>query len=245
MALFHVNFCSNVLGMSTELDVILPQTTENTVCKTLYLLHGLSDNQTMWQRRTSIERYADERGLAVVMPDAQKSWYTDMVNGDRFQTFIAKEVPAVCRSFFRCMSDRKEHNYIAGLSMGGYGALKIALTDPDAFAGAAAFSGAFDVHRRCADDPSAWAHIFGSPDRIPGSENDIYTLIPQAAKSGKPLPKIYLWCGTEDALLPDTRKAKALLEANGYDFAYSETTGDHSWFYWDREIQNALRFFFD
>ncbi len=251
MALLHVQFHSDVLGMAASMDVILPQksnsligmsTTAGATCKTLYLLHGLSDDHTIWQRRTSIERYAADKNLAVVMPAAGKSWYTDMAHGDRYQTFITKEVPAVCRSMFRCMSDKPEDNFVAGLSMGGYGALKMALSDPSAFGGAASFSGAIDVanSRRFGGH---WSDIFGDPATIAGSDNDVYTLIQKAAESGAPLPRIYLWCGLQDGLIDDSRRAKALFEQYGYDLTYSETDGDHSWFYWDREIQNALRVF--
>lgn len=253
MALLHVNFHSDVLGMAASMDVILPQqsttligmnTSSGSTCKTLYLLHGLSDDHTIWQRRTSIERYAADKNLAVVMPAAGKSWYTDMAHGDRFQTFITKEVPAVCRSMFRCMSDKREDNFVAGLSMGGYGALKMALSDPGAFAGAASFSGAIDVAnpRRFGGH---WSDVFGDPATIAGSKNDVYALIQEAAESGAPLPKIYLWCGLQDGLIHDSRRAKELFEQYDYELSYSETDGDHSWFYWDREIQNALRYFLD
>ena len=252
MALVHVNFHSDVLGMAVTMDVIIPQQSRTLIgmdtagggtCKTLYLLHGLSDDHTIWQRRTSIERYAADKNLAVVMPAAGKSWYTDMAHGDRWQTFITKEVPAVCRSMFRCMSDRREDNFVAGLSMGGYGALKMALSSPEEFAGVASFSGAINVADPKRFGSDYWYNIFGDPSTIEGSKNDVYTLIKEAAESGKPLPKVYMWCGLQDWLLPDSRKAKELLEQYGYDLTYSETDGNHSWTYWDREIQNAIKCF--
>lgn len=251
MALLHVNFHSDALGMAASMDVILPQqsttligmnTSGGGTCKTLYLLHGLSDDHTIWQRRTSIERYAADKNLAVVMPNAGKSWYTDMAHGDRWQTFITKEVPAVCRSMFRCMSDRREDNFVAGLSMGGYGALKMALSAPDEFAGVASFSGVINVANPRRFGPR-WSDIFGDCNAIEGSKNDVYTLIKEAAESGKPLPKVYLWCGLQDGLIVDSRRAKELFEQYGYELSYSETDGDHSWFYWDREIQNAIGYF--
>ena len=87
MALIHLNFHSDVLGMAMQADVILPQkntsligmqTRDSETYKTLWLLHGLSDDNTIWQRRTSIERYASEKGIAVVMVNGERSWYTDM-----------------------------------------------------------------------------------------------------------------------------------------------------------------------
>ena len=251
MALFHIQFHSEALRMAASLDVIIPQKSNTLIgmetaaeekCKTLYLLHGLSDDQTIWQRRTSIERYAAEKNLAVVMPCAAKSWYTDMVHGDAYQTYITKEVPAYCRSVFRCMSARREDNFVAGLSMGGYGALKMALSSPDEFAGVACFSGALDVSNNRYLERDYWSDIFGDINSIAGSKNDVYNLIKEAAQSGKQLPKVYMWCGLQDFLLEDSRRAKALFEEYGYELSYSETDGDHSWFYWDREIQNAIKY---
>ena len=251
MALFHIQFHSEALRMASALDVIIPQKSSSSIgmttnaeekCKTLYLLHGLSDDQTIWQRRTSIERYAAEKNLAVVMPCAGKSWYTDMAHGDAYQTYITKEVPAYCRSVFRCMSDKREDNFVAGLSMGGYGALKMALSSPDEFAGVASFSGAIDISKNRYLSREEWSNIFGDVNAVIGSKNDVYTLIKEAADSGKQLPKVYLWCGLQDALIDDSRRTKELFEKYGYELSYSETDGNHSWFYWDREIQNAINY---
>ena len=139
-----LKFFSESLGMQTEVYVLLPQRgtegqigvngtvpdTEKFRC--LYLLHGLSDDHTIWMRRTSIERYADAYGIAVVMPCAAKSFYTDMKNGDAYYTFVAKELPARIRSTFN-ISGKREDNFVAGLSMGGYGALKIGLRECESF----------------------------------------------------------------------------------------------------------------
>src|SRR4051795_10646195 len=110
----------------------------------LYLLHGLSDDHTAWLRNTSIDRYAAARGLAVVMPQVQRSFYADEVHGGRYWTFLSEELPEVVGSFFR-VSTRREDTYVAGLSMGGYGALKWALREPHRFAAAASLSGALDL----------------------------------------------------------------------------------------------------
>lgn len=253
MAFLRVDFHSDVLGMAMGMDVILPQSAKTQIgmassggggCKTLYLLHGLSDDHTIWARRTSIERYVAGKNIAVVMPNAHKSWYTDAVCGDRYMEYISKEVPAICRSMFRQMSDRREDNYIAGLSMGGYGALKIALSMPEAFSACAGLSGAYDIeHRfvRCPNDQSMKL-IFGTPEDVQGSANDVYHLARALAESGKELPRVYLWCGTDDGLYGETERMGALLSECGYDLSYNSSTGDHTWFYWDREIQKAIDF---
>ena len=139
MAFLNVYFFSEVLGKQVQMNVILPQRSRGQIgldsisekaetYPTLYLLHGMSDDHTIWERRTSIERYASEKGIAVVMPDGDLSWYTDMKHGQNYFTFMADELPAVCRDFFPKMSPRREDTFVAGLSMGGYGAFKLGST---------------------------------------------------------------------------------------------------------------------
>lgn len=252
MALLHVQFHSDALQQAVGMDVIIPQkvytqigmgSSEGEKCKVLYLLHGLSDDQTIWQRRTSIERYVADKNLAVVMPGVQRSWYTDMAYGERFAEFAYREVPAYCQATFRQFSDKREDNFIAGLSMGGYGALKGALLYPERFCACAALSGAFDVERRMRENPGPYMEsVFGSIEKLHGSDNDVYALI-EKRKNDPHKPAVFMWCGTEDGLYGDTLKAKKLLEEGAYSLLYRESEGNHSWFYWDREIVFAIDWF--
>ena len=151
MILNQVKFFSETLGMLSSMYVLLPKRTVAEMkskraqkYRTLYLLHGHSDDHTAWQRFTSIERYAEGLNLAVVMPAVHLSFYNDMAHGLKYWQFISEEVPALVRDMFPLSSARK-HNFVAGLSMGGYGAFKLALTYPDRFAAAASLSGALDI----------------------------------------------------------------------------------------------------
>ena len=146
MAFLRCEIASEALRMATAVDVILPDQGELSRIKTLYLLHGLTDDCTGWTRYTAVERYARERGIAVVLPEVQRSFYTDMVYGLSYFTYVSEELPAVCRRMFG-LGAAREQNYIFGLSMGGYGAMKCALTYPERYAGAASFSGVADL--RC------------------------------------------------------------------------------------------------
>lgn len=147
MALLHVDFFSDVLGMSMNMDVLLPQQTQGQIgmegraaqgkYKTMYLLHGMSDDQTIWQRRTSIERYVSSLGIAVVMPTTHLGFYTDTTYGMRYWTFLSQELPKICREFFPQMSAEREDTLAAGLSMGGYGAWKLGLGAGGTFGAAA------------------------------------------------------------------------------------------------------------
>jgi len=253
MALIHCHFFSQVLGLMSTMDVILPdpRPPEEGVTPqiqqerypTLYLLHGLSDDHTIWQRRTSIERYVEGLNLAVVMPSVQRSFYTDMVTGQRYWTFISEEVPAVARHFFP-LSEVRDKNYVAGLSMGGYGAFKLALTYPDRYVAAASLSGALDVVRLAqaeqAASQSELKYIFGEANALTGSPNDLFSLAAQIVDEGGSRPSLYQWCGTEDFLHTDNVHFRAYTESLGLAVTYEEGPGGHEWSCWDAQIQRIL-----
>lgn len=251
MALVRCDFFSDVLGLSTSMTVLLPQHTTAQIGMsgsapsdahpTLFLLHGLSDDDTTWLRRTSIERYVAPLGLAVVMPQVARSFYTDEAYGNRYWTFLTEELPAVARTFFR-LSDRREETFVAGLSMGGYGALKWALRDPGRFAAAASLSGALDVARiqRTEPDPQRrhlWRTIFGDQP-LNGSDNDLLALLDRADPAD--LPALYLCCGTEDKLHEDNVRFEKAARRRGVPVTLDLGPGDHDWAYWDAQIQDVL-----
>jgi len=247
MALFHCNFFSAVLGLSVSADVILPQPGMQRKGKlpVLWLLHGLSDDHTIWQRRTSIERYVEQMRLAVVMPAVDRSFYTDMAQGNRYWSYIADELPSLARSFFP-LSARREDNFVAGLSMGGYGAFKLALSHPSRFAAAASLSGAlhnFAEDAAASEDP-AWAaelaRVFGDLTTFTGGPNDVYHLAARVAKGKTPSPQLFQCCGTEDFLYEGNLRFKAHAESLGLPLTYEEGPGEHVWSYWDVMIQRVL-----
>ncbi len=244
MALFHVDFFSKVLGRAVSMAVILPQGKTGPF-PTLYLLHGLSDNHTIWSRRTSIERYADAYRLAVVMPDGGRSFYTDMAQGDRYFTFIADELPEICESFFP-LSNKREDRFAAGLSMGGYGAMKLGLARPSRYAAVASLSGALQMDPKYhQNQPEAFmielGRIFGKAEAFSGSENDLFFLAKELSKQPKKAPKMYVACGTEDFLLEGNRHFKQEFQ-KVFDMIYEESPGTHEWGFWDAYIQKVLAF---
>lgn len=253
MALLNVYFFSEVLGKQVQMNVILPQTSrgmigmksiENKVetYPTLYLLHGMSDDHTIWERRTSIERYASEKGIAVVMPNGDLSWYTDMKYGGRYYTFMAEELPAVCRDFFPKMSSKREETFVAGLSMGGYGAFKLALRAPETFSCGASLSGALDFSTFYDRTKPGFAEMIAGDceTEFRGGDNDLFAVSERLIKSGRPLPRLYQWCGTEDFLYQDNLRMRDHLRTLGYDLTYKESEGNHNWQCWDKWIQDVL-----
>lgn len=253
MALIHCDFFSETLGISTSICVILPQntttqigmngSTEKEKYPTLYLLHGLSDDHTIWQRRTSIERYVASMGLAVVMPNAGRSFYTDMKHGYKYFTFISEELPKIARQFFP-LSEKREDNFIAGLSMGGYGAFKIALSCPEKYEAAASLSGALDMADLAKHDPLLDKHelynVFGDLDSIANSKNDLFYLVNKISSSNSPKPKLYQCCGKEDFLYNNNQTFRNFISKTTLDYTYDEGPGMHDWTYWDAEIQKIL-----
>lgn len=246
MAMMHVRFQSDILG-SSSMTVILPQRVslnrkaeDGKVEKwpTLYLLHGLGDDESIWLRRTSIERYADNYSIAVVMPNAHRSFYTNMHHGHNYWTFFSEELPAIARSMFP-LSDRREDTFVAGLSMGGYGAFKLALGRPDLFSAAASLSGALDVASLNLPE-DYYNNLFGGPEAVPGSENDLFHQAEQLVRSDQLKPRLYQCCGTEDFLYEHNVRFRDHVKRIGLELDYEEEPGQHEWGYWDTKIQRVL-----
>jgi S-formylglutathione hydrolase FrmB len=233
------------------MNVILPQTTKHQIgmegksregaLPCLYLLHGMSDDHSIWLRRTSIERYVANKGLAVVMPAVHKTRYCDLANGDRYWEYISEEVPALAREFFH-LSDKREDNFVAGLSMGGFGAFKLALNRPDMFSAGASLSGGLHANWDI-DDPERLKRMemtMGPREQFKTSINNLPYVAEQLAKSDGPKPRLYQCCGTEDFLYEGNQEFKAAVEPLGFDYTYEEEPGTHEWGYWDMKIQRVL-----
>ncbi|WP_135555472.1 alpha/beta hydrolase [Paenibacillus cymbidii] len=239
MISMQARFNSDTLGMVASIHALVPK--GEGPFPTLYLLHGLSDDDSIWQRRTSIERYADAHNIAVIMPFGMRSFYADMAHGYKHYTYIAEELPAVVEGLFP-LSKRREDRFVAGLSMGGYGAFKFALNRPDRFAAAASLSGALDIVTREKEAPYEFDIIYGVEGRkkLEGSMNDLFHLAKTVAASGGPMPKLYQSCGTEDFLYADNVRFRDYVRTLPFDYYYEEEPAVHEWGYWDRQIVKVL-----
>lgn len=254
MILNEVNFFSEVLSVHSTMVVLMPQrlladikTERKPKYKTLYLLHGYTDDHTAWMRWSSIEKYVEGLNLAVVMPAVNTSFYTDMAFGRNYFQFISDEVPAIAREMFS-LSSAREDNFVTGISMGGYGAYKLALTLPERYAAAASLSGALDVTETIKGhglhDPKVWKpemqSVFGDLSKLAGSKHDLFALAKKAARSSLK-PRLYQCCGTEDFLYADNVRFRDAISKLPFDHTYEEGPGEHVWEYWDRMIQNVLK----
>lgn len=243
MALFQGTVRSLALGMDTKVNVILPYDyydaqghPKGEVNKVLYLLHGLKQNADAWLRYSRAELFANHYGYALVVPEVQRSWYRDLPGDINYLTYITEELPRVMHTMFRLPQGR-EHTFIGGLSMGGYGALKCALAHPEQYAGAMCFSAAF-----YSIDSVARRQALGfSTDPLP-QEDDISRLIaafPQDAEK----PRLYIACGTEDVLFADNERCCAALREAGFDPTWECWPGGHDWTFWDAALAKATALF--
>lgn len=256
MAFLELNIFSESLGTQQQVYVIMPQSsvlgeigTKNNAnqdkhCghKTLYLLHGLSDNHSIWLRRTSIERYAQEYGLCVVMPFGNRSFYTDMKYGENYYTYIAKELPKIIGEMLN-VSDKREDRFIAGLSMGGYGALKIGMRECDSFSAVAGLSSVADINENKTLFKKDFINIFGERMEIP-REDDLFCIAEQCNENPNK-PRIFMGVGTEDFLYESNKRLKEKFDTLDFNFTYKESHGTHCWGFWDEYIQYVIKWLFD
>ncbi len=254
MALINIKFSSTVLGRQSDINVIIPQratggeigidnNAKDVKYKTLVLLHGLSDDNSIWLRRTSIDRYATERGIAVIIPDGERGFYTDNAYGDKYYTYITQEVLKVAREYLP-LSDKREDVFVAGNSMGGYGAIKMALKNPEIFSAGAGLSSVADVEKFMNERaPYLKERIFGSMGQVPCEEDLFY--LAKAGEKKELKARIYMGEGFGDFMYEENVRLKNLFETLDYDFTYVESAGIHNWAFWDEYIQYVLSWLLD
>lgn len=258
MALLQISHFSEALGLTMSCTVILPQEAPGQIgmeggatatgrYPTLWLLHGRSDDHTIWLRRTSIERYLTPLGAAAVMPNVHLSYYTNLVHGGRYWDYISDELPQLLERWLPIAVTR-EQRYVAGLSMGGWGAFKLALNQPDRFCAAASLSGALRFSlsdwkstRPTDAEATRYLHtVFGESDDFPNPEDRLIERVREHRHAGRQLPRLFACCGTEDFLLESNRNAVRQLRDEGVDVDYEEGPGVHEWAFWDTWIQRVL-----
>ncbi len=243
---------SELLGKQTSAEILLPDRGEGPF-PVFYLLHGLSDDATMWMRRSRIEFYLAGLPLIVVMPDGYRGFYTDHEDGPPYARHFGEELPRIIERHFHARASRGARA-IGGLSMGGYGALRVGLGYADRFCSVNSHSGAVGwgdrpgvaAYRKAARDrgwPEAFVkemvRVFGRSPR--GTSHDIVELA-RRARRAKRLPRILIDCGTDDYLIGVNRLLHADLNRERIPHEYREFPGAHTWDYWDLHIREALDF---
>ena len=260
----QTNFYSKILKSHVDVDVLLPSMPDNSIVShdlqevypqnvrhpVLYLLHGALEDHSSWIRQTSIERYAEDAGVAVVMPSAQNGYYSNAQQGLDYFDFITGELPEfICYTF--PVSRKREENFTAGASMGGYGAARIALGCPDQYAAFGCLSGAVDPEllapRLLQDgyDIFRFDLIFGGAEKVTGSKDDLKVLA-AGLKSSAVKPKACVYCGLEEKNNYDMIVSfRDTLIENGFDVNFEDGHGEHNWEYWERCIASYMKYIKD
>jgi len=215
--------------------------------KTLYLLHGAGDNQTHWSRFTNVEWFAEKYNIAIVMPEGNMSFYSDMVHGQKYWSYLSNELPKYMQAVFP-LSEKREDNFVAGVSMGGYGAYKLALSCPENFFAAASLSGALNIvemllkeHVLLSDKfRDSNKNAFGEERLVKGTPNDLFYLLKYDIDNKKPLPHLYQNVGTEDFLYEYNQDFRRYAQTLGVPLSYEESQGVHDWDYWQEQLPRVF-----
>ncbi len=251
MGLMHFSFLPQSLGFHTNVYVILPYDSSMEIkpYKVLYLLHGGAGNAQDWTRFTSIERYAEEHKIAVVMPEVGgSSFYADMVHGYKYYTYLTEELPMVLNCFLP-LSDKREDRFVAGLSMGGYGAFKWAFDKPEYFSAAANFSGFSFIDEILSEDLATLtkrdkqgisALAWGSIEKLLGTKNDTRYMVTNAVANNADLPRLYTVMGTEDFSYDHGQRYIEFMRSQGIEVEYNEMPGAHEWKVWDVAVNKFI-----
>jgi S-formylglutathione hydrolase FrmB len=245
-----VKFQSKTIGRELPYIVVLPpgyHASSSTRYPVLYLLHGLGGHYRDWTTRTNVADYAAQYRIIVVTPEGNDSWYVDSaaVASDKYEFYILNELIPDVESHYRAIQSRYGRA-IAGLSMGGYGAVKFGLKHPEQFVFAGSMSGAFSVTKQSdADRGNGWdLRAFGPIDSPTRKANDVFE-IARAVNADRvaSLPYFYFDCGTEDApfIFKSNRELAEVFSQKKIKYEYRELPGDHSWGYWDQQVQEVLK----
>lgn len=235
--------------MTTSIHVISPVDTGAPTSSTLYLLHGAGDNASTWHRLTTVELYAAKYGCTVIMPGVNRSYYTDMEYGLDYFHYVTQELPEMCGRLMKLNDDPKK-TFVAGLSMGGYGALKAALTYPERYAKVVSLSGVTDIRQRLRDPNmesgmvKEMQAVFG-PELAVKPDQDLYALAAGRIEEGGYLPPVLCCCGTEDPFIKMNREFADYMQQTPFDFKYVEGPGTHDWLFWEKHLKTAFDFLFD
>lgn len=246
---------SKILEMETGIAFLLPRPPDaGRPAKVAYLLHGLGGNSGSWLDRTLLSVYAKEKDILFVMPEVGRSFYTDMKYGQRFFSYIADELPDICARTFRISAERADTAVFGG-SMGGYGALKVALSRPERYGFCCPIASACLYLGEQIEEVAGYGSmeiitqylgaqlvrdfqaILGTSFAVGDRER-----VTSLARAVPPelRPRIYSACGAEDDLARINRRFRDEMAALGYAITYEEWAGGHDWLFFDGALRRGL-----
>lgn len=263
MALSQVHFLSEALSRITTFHIYLPNDTKDEFTdnnpnyerdtKTLYLLHGFSGNSTDWITGSNAMEVSRQYNVAIVMPSGENSFYLNRKGtGNAYETYIAEELPAYIKKTYNLPDDRNDV-FIGGLSMGGFGAIRLGVKFGEKYGAAFGLSSALiinDIANLSPDnmkdfssaiaDYDYYANVFGDLTKVKNSDVNPEYIIKQRLEEGRGLPRIFMACGTEDSLIENNRKFRDFLEENRIPATYYESPGIHDWKFWNEYLEKAV-----
>jgi S-formylglutathione hydrolase FrmB len=256
MAFIQMNFYSDALQFSTDVNVILPTPSdvdgkesrnyfrEGVKYQVLYLLHGTYADHHDWTRLSSIERYAQEAKLAVVLPSGENSFWQDMHIGPQYFTYLTEELPRFMNTIFP-ISTAREDTFIGGLSMGAFGAMNAAIRCPWKYSAAICLSYGMNLCRlpegRDKKQPWPLQAILPPPYDGKGTGLDDGPILKVLAESGKEIPRIYMAVGLDDFIYDNVKRTREFLDSLKVPYTYEEGPGEHNWKFWDDYIQRGIK----
>lgn len=238
MAVSHIEFYSEKLEMKTRVNVILPEHFDKDG-QVLLLLHGLGDDENAWLEQTRIVSYASESNITIIMPRVDRSYYTTSLGGPKYFEYISQEILQSCREWFN-IPNNEEQTFIAGISMGGFGALKVGLTNPKKFKQVFVMSAMPDIltnWRNNSERDEWYRSLFGEPEQVQGSINDISYLV---EKQDNTDPEIWQLCGRGDPFYDMNVILDQQIRKRGLKHQFVEVSGGHEWSVWDKAIKQVL-----
>lgn len=251
MALIQMNYLSCALYRTVPVNVVLPADkidydkaeylpTDKGPFKTLYLLHGLLGNCTDWISGSRVQRWAEEKNLAVVMPSGDNSFYINGRNPNSdYGKFIGEELIEVTRRMFP-LSDKREDTFIAGLSMGGYGAILNGIVYSDKFSHVAGLSAAVHFFEYEDDHDENALGLFDDVEKAKKTNVNPKVAFDEMIAAKRKMPKFYLACGRQDDLYPANTSLRDYMKEKGADVTWYEEDANHEWDFWDSQIKKVI-----
>ena len=258
MAYFRIDYNSGALRRTVSFEMLIPNDPDDDApagdrekpLYTLFLLHGYHAKAYNWVPAGLPQKYR----FAIVIPTGENSFYLNgTATGTGYQTMVGEELVDYVRRTFG-LATSPENTCIAGLSMGGFGALHTGLAYPDRFGKIGALSSALIIHEiakmKPGDDNGRgnydyYLRHFGPLDRLENSDNNPETLVGKLKAAGRKLPEIYMACGTEDFLLENNREFHRFLLNEKVPHEYHEAPGDHNPVFWTEYITRTVEWMFE
>jgi S-formylglutathione hydrolase FrmB len=238
-------FFSQKLEMETNISIVAPDKFSKQPYKVVYLLHGICGRSGDWIDYSMLPNYSKEYQAIFIMPEVARSFYSDMQYGLDYFSYITEELPMMSNSILN-ISPKREDIAIIGASMGGYGALKAALSKPQNYGFCGAFSSPclmLKEHLKYNEGALKFKELFG--ENIEWNPKEDVIELANKVTDTTLMPKLFLTCGTNDLFYNDNKRFYNILRDWGYDSTFDEWQGNHDWIFFDEALKRALKYFFD